>query len=129
MGVEVIIAFIIKHRRLILEIAACLILAIILWWAFIHNPRKIKQLEITIAEQNREIKAREAAINLITNIERAHDEIDRQSNRNITIIRTDPRPSRTGYFILGGVLPTVHQTYTAARIAPFTNASTVPTER
>lgn len=98
MGLETIIAFVIANRKIIAEIAAIAAIACLIWWFGIHNPKVIKEQQTKIEQQQREIQARDNAINMLGNIERAHDVITRQTFRTISSIRYTPKPSRTGQF-------------------------------
>lgn len=89
-----------------------------LWWAFVHNPKKIKSLT---TERDHAISQKEAAfaaINMLGEIRKAQDEINKQSNENMARIRKT-RPRRDGVFISAGVLPTVYKAYS-------TSGSTTP---
>lgn len=108
MGAELLV-IIWKNKRLILEVLACLVIAFALWWFVIHNPRLIKQLETEKALAIEQKEAAYAAINLLTNIEVKHGEIDNRSNENIKKIRNSRKPGLDGVFLLDGVLPAVYQ--------------------
>jgi cellobiose-specific phosphotransferase system component IIC len=93
------------NKRLIGEILAIIAVCSLLWFYTIHNPKVIKQLETEKAELTRQVINRDAAINLLTSIEAAHDTITKTSYKNISSIRYTPKPGRTGLFYGAGGMP------------------------
>lgn len=91
----------------------------ILWWAFIHNPRVIKEKEAEIAQLHTQVESAQAAVNLLTQIQKDRYETEQNSNRNIDKIRNGRKPGRSGSFIASGVLPKVYQDYSSVGGAPF----------
>jgi predicted PurR-regulated permease PerM len=109
-----IVQWIWANRKIVAEVFCLLLIVAAIWWFGIHNPRVIKELNQRIESQQREILASHAAINLLTNINKIHDEVDKGSAENETKIRTGRKPGVRGVFIASGMLPTVYATYSAS---------------
>lgn len=114
-----VLAWLWSNKRLVAEVIGIILVAAILYWAFVYNPKKIKALT---AERDVAISQKEAAfaaINMLGEISKEHAEIDKESADNENKIRTGRRPGVRGLFIAGGVLPPVFKAYsTAAGTAP-----------
>jgi hypothetical protein len=94
-----------SNKQLIAEILGGILIAFLLWWFIWHNPKVIKQLEGEKVELTRQVANRDAAINMLGTIERAHDVINKTIYRNISTIRYLPKPSRNGNFYGSNGMP------------------------
>lgn len=86
------------NREIILKGIAVALIAFVAWYFFYHNPKRIKALENEKAELSKQVAARDAAINMLGDIEREHEIINRTTFRIISSIRYLPKPSRDGMF-------------------------------
>jgi hypothetical protein len=102
------------NRKIVAEVFCLLLGLALIWWFGIHNPRVIKEQAQQIEAQKREIVAAHEAINLLTNIERAHDETDKKSADNQTKIRISRKPGLDGVFINDGMLAAVYSAYSTS---------------
>jgi hypothetical protein len=100
-----VMAWIWSNRQLFAEIIGGLLIVFLCWWFFIHNPKVIKGLENEKAELTRQVANRDAAINMLGSIERAHDVINKTIYRNISSIRYLPKPGRDGNFYGANGMP------------------------
>jgi len=107
------LALVWANRKIIAQGLGIALLAFMLYWYFVHNPKVIKSLEIQVTEQKRQVQLRDNAINLLGTIERAHDEITKQTDTNIQKIRTGRKPGNRGVFIPDGMLANVFTNYSA----------------
>lgn len=102
-----IIGWIWSNKKMLAEVVACLVIALLIWWFGIHNPNKIKAQQREISALQREVTTAHANINLMSSIEARHVTITKNSYRNISSIRYAPKPGRAGLFMPGGVLQTL----------------------
>lgn len=89
----------------------------LLYWAFIHNPKVIKKLETEKAAAEQQVVAAHNAINLLGNINTAHMKTEKEYEENLRRIRNGRKPSRTGIFVMSGMLPPLFETYSSAGVA------------
>ena len=106
-----------NNWQIIAKAIGVAIVAFLCWWFFIHNPKVIKQLEDEKRVAIEQKDAAFAAINMLTEIERAKDVVTKTSFKIISSIRYVPKPSRDGLFYSNadpsGLLQPVFKTYTA----------------
>lgn len=98
-----------NNRKIISEIVGLILVGILAWWFFIHNPKIIDGLEKDKAELSRQVDAGKQAIELLSNIQAGKERINAQTFKNISTIRATAIPKRA-VIVHGGLLPTVPAT-------------------
>lgn len=96
------------NKRIIGEIVGIIVLAIIAYWFFWHNPQVIKNLENDKAELARQVAAGQAAITLLDDIQKGKARINAQVQSQISSVKSQAIPRRTVLIRAGGVLPAMY---------------------
>lgn len=94
-----------QNKKLIVEIIGLILLLILCWWFFIHNPKVIKELEADKSELSRQIEVKNNTIKLYGDIEKGKVVINEAVQLQISSLRSQSRPRRTVIIRAGGVLP------------------------
>lgn len=102
-----------QNKRIIAELAAAVIACAVMWWAFWHNPAKIKALEAERQEMARQIEAGQKALTLLDDIQKGKVRINAQVQSQISSIRRQGLPARTAIIRNGGLLPAMPAANTA----------------
>jgi hypothetical protein len=124
-----IIAILWQYRTQIMYFVLISLAVFVIWWFGFHVPKVNEERRQEIIELNKQIKSRDNAINLLGAIGAAHAQAEKQYEDNLRRIRAGHKPSRTGIFVLGGVLPAVFTGYSSAGGAATTDdAGTVRPE-
>lgn len=97
------LALLIANRRIIAEIVGALVIALIAWWFFIHNPKVIAGLEDDKKELQRQVNEGIKAAALLTDIENGKVKINAKTFQNISTIRASIIPRRA--ILISGGLP------------------------
>lgn len=104
------LAFLWENRRIIGEVAGLIAVGIIAWWAFWHNPEKIRALEAEKQELSRQVDAGKQALTLLNDIEKGKVRINAQVQAQISTVRAAAIPRRAVIIKPGGLLPALPAT-------------------
>ena len=114
-----IVAFLWQYKQIIAEVIGVIVIAILAWWFFWHNPKVIDSLEKDKAELSRQIENGKNAIVLLDDIQKGRVKINEAVQSQISSVKSQAIPRRTVIIRGGGVLPrsTVYKTNTATGTA------------
>lgn len=95
------------HKRLALEIIGCALIGAIAWWAFIHNPRIIREQAAQLAAMQQQVNAARSALTMMDNINKEKGRIDNEYQAAINHLKSVVFANHsTGVFMPGGRLST-----------------------
>lgn len=101
------------NRRIIGEVVGIVLLGIVLWWAFWHNPSVIDGLEKDKAELTRLVDNGVKAQALLDDITKGKVKINAHVQTQISSIRSNAIPRRTVLIHNGGLLPAMYPANTS----------------
>jgi plastocyanin domain-containing protein len=93
-----------KNKQRIAEIIGGILIAVLCYWFFYHNPKVIKELQEDKKELARIVEAKDKQITLYKDIEKGKVKIDGAIQSQISSLRAVARPRRTIIIHAGRVL-------------------------
>ncbi len=111
-----IVAFLWQYKQIIADVIGVIVIAILAWWFFWHNPKVIDSLEKDKAELSRQVENSKNAIVLLDDIQKGKVKINEAVQTQISSVKSQAVPRRAVLIRGGSVLPrsTVYKTNTAA---------------
>lgn len=104
--IEVAIGLIVKYRKELAQVAVLLLVAFLLYWAFVHNPAVIKAQKDQISQLQDQVKDGQEAADLLQNIAKGKVKIDDAVQSQISSIRKKVFTGHTSHsFMPAGRLP------------------------
>lgn len=93
------------NRQIIAMVLVSLLIAALLWWGFIHNPKIIKKQGQEISQLKAQVDASQKALELSTTINKEKGVIDVNTQNKINELQKQVFPRRSsGMFLSGGRL-------------------------
>lgn len=83
-----------QNKRILIEATCCLMVAVLLWWAFIYQHRRIEALKADKAELSRQVEQGQQALQLLNDIQKRKTEINNATFARISTIRAAAVPRR-----------------------------------
>ena len=114
-----VIALIVRNRRLLLNIVGIIIVCFAIWWYVFHIPAKLEEAELKRDYYKKELSAAKADAVLIQDIEKGRRQVDDTIQTQISSMRSVPLPHGSVIIRAGRVLPPLHEaSYSSGRTAP-----------
>ncbi len=108
-----------QYKQIIAEVIGVIIIVVLSWWFFWHNPKVIAGLEKDKAELARQVDNSKQAFVLLDDIQKGKVQINANVQSQISSVKSQAIPRRTVLIRGGSVLPrsTVYKTNTATGTA------------